>query len=506
MPPVPPSGGGAGRASPNIAARFQQALALHQQGRLGEAEGAYRQIIALDPNHADAIHLLGVIAFQTGHPHDAVKIIRDAIALNPRNAAAFSNLGLALERVDRCEEAVACYDRALAISPAYPEALYNRGNALRELGRYQEALGSYDVALAHRPGYVEALVNRGRTLADLGCLNEAVATYDRALALRPDLPAAELNQAVARLALGDFPRGLPQYEARWREEQLAGAVRAFPAPRWDGREPLAGRTLLLHAEQGLGDTIQFCRFAPMLARRGARVILEVQPPLVPLLKTLDGVASVLARGDALPDFEFHCPLLSVPLACGTTVDTIPACLGYLHAEPQRVAAWQQRLGARRDAAAGIRVGLIAAGNPSYRKDRLRSIPAERIASLLGPGREFVSLQKELREEDRDMLRARADHVRSFAEELRDFADTAALTACMDLVIAVDTAGAHLAGALGKPLWLLLPFAADWRWLRDRADSPWYPTARLFRQPQPGDWDSVIAQVDAALSGQSATVT
>lgn len=492
------------RSSPEVVARFKEAVALHQSGRLGAAEAAYRQIIELDPTHAEAIHHLGVIAYQAGHYQDALRIIRDSLRLNPRNPGALSNYGLALERVQRFEEALAAYDRALELKPAYPEALYNRGNALRELDRLEEALASYDKALIHRPKYVEAHVNRGRTLADLGRLQEALSAYDRALALAPDLAAAQLNQAVARLALGDFPQGLPQYEARWFDEQLAGVARTFMAPQWDGFESVAGSTILLHAEQGLGDTIQFCRYAPLLAAQGARVILEVQPALVSLMQTLEGVDKVLAQGESLPEFDLHCPLLSLPLAFGTTLETIPAEVPYLRPDPARVAIWQARIGSR-PRAAGRHIGLISSGNPRYNKDRSRSVPLHQLEPLLTCDCDFVSLQKEFREEERDVLRRRADRIRSFAEELTDFAETAALIACLDLVIAVDTAGAHLAGALGKPLWLLLPYAPDWRWLRDRTDSPWYPTARLFRQPQRGDWESVVAELAAALRGGQSSV-
>jgi tetratricopeptide (TPR) repeat protein len=498
IPPVTPPGLPRGRSPADIAARFRQALQAHRAGRLGEAERGYHQIIDLDPMHAEAIHHLGVIAYQAGAYHDAVQIIRDSLRIEPRNPAAWSNYGLALERVARCEEAVASYDRALALKPAYPEALYNRGNALREIDRLDEALESYDKSLQYRPNYVEVHVNRGRTLADLGRLEEAIEEYETALGMAPDLAAAQLNEAVARLALGDYGRGLPLYEARWSDAQLSGAARTFLAPQWDGLEPVSGSTILLHAEQGLGDSIQFCRYAPLLAAQGARVILEVQPSLVTLMRSLDGVAAVLARGDALPEFDLHCPLLSLPLACGTRLETIPASPAYLRAEPQRVAAWRARLDARPQAEPGPRIGLICSGNPQYNKDRQRSVPLARFEALFAPGRDFVSLQKEFREEDREVLRRRADRMRSFADEIGDFADTAALIDCMDLVIAVDTAGAHLAAALGKPLWLLLPFAADWRWLRGRTDSPWYPTARLFRQPRRGDWDSVLAAVGAAL--------
>jgi tetratricopeptide (TPR) repeat protein len=491
--PVPPES----HRSPDIATLFRDAVQAHQAGRLGQAERGYLKVVEIDPRHAEAIHYLGVLAYQANDFRDAVRIIAESLAITPSNPAAWSNFGLALERLARFDEAIASYDRALALKPEYPEALYNRGNALRELGRLEESLASYDQALAQRAGLVETLVNRGRTLAELGRLEDALDSYDRALALAPHLPAAQLNAAVTRLALGDFERGLPLYEARWSEAQLQAAARIFTAPQWDGVEPVSGATILLHAEQGLGDTLQFCRYATVLAAQGARVILEVQPPLVSLLQTLAGVAAVVARGAELPEFDLHCPLLSLPLACGTTLGSIPAAVPYLHADPARVTRWRERLDGRRP---GLRIGLISSGNPQYNKDRNRSVPLARFEPLFTVDRDFISLQKEFREEERDVLRRRADRIRSFADELSDFTETAALIDCMDLVIAVDTAGAHLAGALGKPLWLLLPFAPDWRWLRDRTDSPWYPTARLFRQPARGDWDSVISAIGDALAG------
>jgi tetratricopeptide (TPR) repeat protein len=487
----------------DIAARFREAARLHQAGRLDEAETIYREIIDRDHSHAEAIHHLGVIAFQTGAVVQAVDIIGDALRLQPDNPGALSNLGLALEQLGRHEEALGCYQRAVALKPAYPEAHYNRGNVLRDLGRGEEALASYDKALRHQPKFVAAHVNRGRTLRDLGRLQEAESAYARALYLQPGLAVAELNKSFVHLVQGDFRRGLPLFEARWREAQMAGAMRSFAAPQWDGRESLEGATLLLHAEQGLGDTLQFCRYAPLLAAQGARIVLEVQPPLVGLLRGLQGVADVVARGEPLPAFDFHCPLLSLPLVCGTTLDTIPAQPAYLAADPARIEAWQRRLGPRRHAPGGRRIGLVWSGSAGHLNDRHRSIPLAALTPLFTGQHEFVGLQGEIRREDVGVLRAHADHLRSFADELVDFAETAALAAGMDLVIAVDTAGAHLAGALGRPLWLLLPFAADWRWLTARSDSPWYPSARLFRQGRPEDWASVIDAIGRALVDQRA---
>jgi tetratricopeptide (TPR) repeat protein len=481
----------------DVAALFQRAVALHQQGQLGAAEQVYLQVVQRDPRHAEAIHHLGVLAFRAGAFADAVRLIGDSLALQRRNAAAHSNLGLALQQLGRLEEALASFERALALQADFPEALYNRANVQRELGRPEAALAGYDDALRRRPAYVEAHVNRGRTLRDLGRMDEAIAAYDAALRLQPGFATAELNQGIVRLALGDFARGLAQFEARWREPQLAAAARRLPMPVWDGSAPLAGATLLLHAEQGLGDTLQFCRYVPLLAARGARVVLEVQAPLAGLLRRMPGVAAVVTRGEELPRADFHCPLVSLPLRCGTTLATIPAGDAYLQADVQRVARWAERLGARR---AGLRIGLVWSGNPAHRNDRTRSLPlAMLLHPLLEADAELVSLQKEVpSEDDVAVAAAHAERLRSFGAELADFDDTAALTACVDLVIAVDTAVAHLAGALGKPLWLLLPFAADWRWLMTRSDSPWYPTARLFRQPRPGDWASVLEELRLAL--------
>ncbi|MBM4197740.1 MAG: tetratricopeptide repeat protein [Gammaproteobacteria bacterium] len=490
-------------ARADLQKRYAEAVVLHQQGRLREAEDIYRGIIDRAPDHADAIHHLGVIAFQAGHPRDAIDIIRDSVRINPRNAAAYSNLGLAYERCGRYDEAVASYDRALELKPAYPDALYNRGNALRERGDLEAALASYDAALAQHPGYVEAQVNRGRALRELGRPADAIAAYDAALALKPGFAPALLNQAFARLVTGDYARGLPQFEARWQEQQPAGARRSFPAPWWDGSEPVAGATVFLYAEQGIGDTLQFCRYAPLLAARGARVVLEVQQPLVSLMQSLAGVAAVIPAGAPLPAMDFHCPLPSLPLAFATTVETIPAGAAYLGADPQRVADWQERLGPRRHGGAGRRIGLVWSGNAAFLNDRQRSLTLGQLEPLLTADADIVCLQKELREDDVERYRARADRIRFFGDALEDFADTAALTACMDLVVSVDTAGAHLAGALGRPLWLLLPYAPDWCWLLERADSPWYPTARLFRQRAPREWAGVLQEVRAALDAGSA---
>lgn len=482
------------RSAPAANRLFAEAVALHQRGDLKAAEVRYRQVLGLEPGHPDALHHLGLIAYATGHLDAAAAHIEDSLRRKPANAAAHANLALVRHARGDYGGALAGCDEALRVQRQFPEAHYNRGNALRELGRLEDAIASYERALRLKPDFVGPLVNRARTLRDLGRFDAALAGNARALALVPDLAEAHLNQAMIHLLRGDFERGLPEFEWRWREGQLAGARRDFAVPQWQGDTDPAGRTVLVHAEQGLGDTLQFARYAPLLAARGARVVLEVQPPLRELLRSLTGGVEVIGRGDALPAPDLHCPLLSLPLAFGTRLESIPAPVGYLKADPARVARWQARLGP----AAGPRVGLVWSGNPDHNNDRNRSLSLAALAPLFGPGFEFVSLQPAIRPADQAVLQSGQLALHHFGDDLQDFADTAALASLMDLVIAVDTAGAHLAGALGRPLWLMLPWLPDWRWLLGRANSPWYPTARLFRQPRAGDWASVIAAVGGAL--------
>jgi tetratricopeptide (TPR) repeat protein len=323
--------------------------------------------------------------------------------------------------------------------------------------------------------------------------DEALASYERAIALNPDYAEAHWNVCLARLRLGDFRGGWPQYEWGWKAG-YRGIERRFAQPRWTGAEPLAGKTLFVHAEQGFGDTIQFVRYVPLVAGAGARVVIEVHPSLVALLSGVQNVSSAVSRGGPLPAFDLHCPLLSLPLAFGTELDTIPARVPYLSAPETHLARWKIRL----PRAEGLRIGLTWSGRNIPDPDR--SMALAQLAPLFDlPGIHFVSLQKDLRDSDEAALRGRPGFLH-LGPDLADFADTAAVIAQLDLVISIDTAVAHLAGALGKPVWILLPFLSDWRWLLDRDDSPWYPTARLFRQDKARAWDTVIARVRAALDG------
>jgi tetratricopeptide (TPR) repeat protein len=513
-------------------ALVNRAQVLRTTGRAEDALASLDRALILDAKHATAHALRGGLLRALMRPQEAVASFSQALALKPDDVDALAGRANTHYDLKSFGEALADYDRVLALRPDYAEIVNNRGNALRELGRHQEALAAfaraislkpdyagafnnrgnvwlqlnrpaealadYDRALALEPDYTDALVNRGSALQCLDRLDEAAASFDRAIAVLPDLAEARWNKALLDLLRGDFGSGLPGYEWRWRRGDAEG-FRNFTQPQWRG-EDLNGRTILLHAEQGFGDTLQMVRYVPMVAARGGRVVLEAPDALLPLLADIEGITVLLGPGSALPGFDLHCPLMSLPLAFGTTLETIPGGVPYLRAPSRRVDAWRARL----DNLPRPCVGLVWSGKPSHKNDHNRSIPLAILAPVLRlPGLTFVSLQREYRDSDRTDL-ARWPNLRRFDHALNDFADTAALIAQIDLVVAVDTAAAHLAGAMGKPLWVLLSHIQDWRWLLSRADSPWYPTARLLRQPQIGDWDSVITKLAQDLAAFSAS--
>jgi hypothetical protein len=505
--------------TPNLARLQRQALNAFQAGDLDTTERLCADILERRPDHFDALHLLGMLHFQRKQMVEALRLLTAALKANAASSNAMSNLGLALHATGRCEEAIASYRNALRLAPDHPEILYNLANSCLELGRLDEALAAYDEALAIEPGHAGALVNRGNTLLRLNEPAKAIASYNAALAVisghpqiltnrghalrrldqpeqalvdfaaalaaAPDFAEAQFEAAMTRLTLGDFARGWKQYEWRWKTAAFACQRRSFPAPLWLGNEPVAGKTILLHAEQGFGDTIQFIRYALLLAGQGAKVICEIQPELQPLLSQLSDV-SVIAAGATLPAFDLHAPLLSLPLAFKTTLETVPASIPYLAAPAEAVARWRDRL------PEGPRAGFVWSGSATHKNDANRSIALARLAMLFeNPPLQCVSLQTELRAADREVLCGLAK-LMHLGDEIRDFADTVAIISLLDVVISVDTAVAHLAGALGKPVIILLPYAADFRWMRGRADTPWYPAAKLVRQPAFGDWDSVAS--------------
>ena len=473
-----------------------EAIRLHQAGRLPESVRHYRRSLALAPDQPDALQNLGIALIDLGQPAEALTQLERALALRPIYPIAHLNRGNALWRLGRMTEALTAYGMALRQKPDFPAVLEARSLVLAGEGRFAEALADADAAQQLNPQDPYIQNARGNALRALGRLDEAIASYQRAITRAPTYADGQFNLAQALLAAGRLEEAWRPYEWRWQTPQMMAQQRRFPQPVWQG-EPGAGQRLLIHAEQGLGDTLQFCRYLPMVAALGFTIILQVPKPLAHLCATLDCAAEIIAQGEALPDFDLHLPLMSLPGRFRTGLGSIPATIPYLSADPAAAGLWATRLDAL---GCGLRVGLAWAGNPSVESparaamDRRRSILPARLAPLWDvPGVNFISLQKG--------GPALPDSLPAFdvMGEMADFADTAALVANLDLVIAVDSAVAHLAGALGKPVWLLDRTDPCWRWLLGRADSPWYPSVTLYRQQTPGDWDGVLRRVCADLT-------
>jgi tetratricopeptide (TPR) repeat protein len=463
-----------------------------QRGNYETAAELITQAIVMDGQEAAFYLNLGLVRREQGRLGEALGCFRTAVQLSPMHPDSHNNMGVALAELGRQEAAAESYVRALHLNPLYAEAWNNLGNLRRDQGALPMAVVSYRQALAAQPDFADAYNNLGVALAEQGFADDALVAYERALALQPELADARYNRALLKLARGDWEAGWRDYEYRWQTRPMAAGWRAFAQPQWRG-EPAAGFTLLIHAEQGFGDALQFMRYVPMVAARGLRVVLEVPAPLVRLVSGLAGVAQVVAQGGALPDFDLHVPMLSLPLAFATRLETIPAAVPYIRVREDRQARWAAKI-----AGPGVKVGLVWAGNkragmPSLAAiDRRRSLNPALLAPLFEvPGIRWVSLQKD---------GPAGLPVLDLMGEVRDFADTAALMMGLDLVIAADTAVAHLAGALGRPVWLLNRYDGCWRWLRGRKDSPWYPNMELFTQKRPGDWGGVVSEVVGRLRG------
>ena len=397
--------------------------------------------------------------------------------------------------------ALSACDRALALAPDSAKAWLGRGIIYASLERHHDALAAYDRASTQNPDLAaDVLLSRGFSLERLKRFDDALTSYDQALKVRPHYSEVRYNSALNRLLVGDFTRGWEQHEWRWETARLKNGKRNFSQPQWSGTEQLAGKTIVLHAEQGYGDTIQFCRYVPLVADRAQQVILEVQHELHDLMNTLAGSAQIISRGDRLPTFETHCPLLSLPRAFRAELNSIPAETPYLGASDLAAMRWNEALGPKHRP----RIGLAWFGNSLHLNDRNRSIElGALLMALKGIDATFISLQRDLRSGDTALLHEQG--MLHFGEELTDFSETAGLIANLDLIVSVDTSIAHLAGALARPVWILLPFIPDWRWLLDREDSPWYPTARLFRQDDTREWNNVLVHLRAALSSSMRTL-
>jgi tetratricopeptide (TPR) repeat protein len=477
--------------------------ALANLGRPAEALSSYQRVLELNPHQVDAAFCCGLLLLTLKRPEEALSCFNRCDEMLPNHAAVLEQRGLALYHLKRFDEALADNRRAHALSPANPEICNNIGACLQWLRRDDEALPWFDKALALRPGFIIALNNRASSLTQIRRIDAAAAVYRQVQAIDPGNAEAEWNLSFLHLLTGDFEAGWAAREVRWRAHMRPSAYPHFAQPMWRGETGIEGKTILVYADEGLGDTIQYARYVPMLAARGARVVLAVQEALQPLLSGLSGVSQCVPRSvPSLPAFDLHCPVCTLPFAFGTRLDTIPAPQSYVPPAPEaRVQTWEERLQDRLGPDRRPRVGLVWSGNPQQMNDHNRSLPFRMLLGLLDADAAFVSLQKDPKPEDTALLE-QTDIV-DLSSYLGDFTETAALACCLDLVISVDTSVAHLAGALGRPIWVLLSYAPDYRWLLDRDDSPWYPTARLFRQSATRDWAEVVERVRRELVSRPA---
>jgi tetratricopeptide (TPR) repeat protein len=509
-------------------ALLQQADAAYERGELEQARGLCESALRAAPGSFRAQCLMAAIAADAGQiedglrwaqtaasgnpsapaPHylagrlwqgagrltEAEESYRRALQLQPNHARARNNLGCVLHMQGKLDAALAEYRKALDLDPSLPQANQNYASIVRDGDALQRAAQSYLRQTQANPRDAVALTDLGNTWRELGKLQEALAAYDQALSIDPGLAEAHFSRSFALLLLGDYAAGWKDYEWRWRIPAFNAPARRFAQPIWDGRE-VAGGTILLHAEQGLGDTLQFVRYAPLVARRCATVVLECQLELQELIRSVPGVGQVVARGEPLPPFAAHAPLMSLPRIFDTTLQTIPWAGPYVHADAQRVQRWRD---AMREQAAGLKVGLVWAGRPQQWDDRKRSIALKMLAPLAQEGISFVSLQKG-EAAAQAASPPRGMRLVDLAARIQDFSDTAALASLLDLLITIDTSVAHLGGAMGIPTWILTAHAPDWRYHLERRDNPWYPSARLFRQERDGDWSGAIAAVAVELT-------
>ena len=483
---------------------FNLATSLAGQGRLTEAEQTYRDVIARDPHHQGAWINLGNLLSDQNRPKEAVAALREALKHERRDrngpvsadgvVVTLTNLAGCLRELGDLDEALDACQRGLSLDPNYVPALTNLGIILDAQGRFADAVAAYRRAVTVDPAYAQGHANLAVGLRVTGAMDEALAASHRAVALDPDDALIRFNHAHVLLMNGQLASGFEGL--RWGKT-CKGWSQGYPdfaEPEWQG-ETFAGRTLLLYAEAGLGDTMQFVRYLPMAAEKGGSIVLQVQPPLVPLLRANTNV-TVVPLGEPSPRFDLHLPLIGLPRVFGTTLDNIPAAIPYLRADAAKLSQWRGTL----DDKTSLRVGVVWSGNPRHKGDRLRSLAAEELLpELMMPDVKLYSLQKDLRASDAPAVAALGQGIVDLAPVLADFSDTAAAVTALDLVITVDTSVAHLAGALGRPVWILLPYALDWRWMRDREDTPWYPSMRMFRQRAPQVWDDVIARVSAELA-------
>lgn len=475
--------------------RLEMGLTHHRAGRLPEAEAIYRQVLAEQPNHPEALQLLAGVVTQAGQYDTAVDLLKKAIQANPNVALYHGNIGSLYLKTQRLGESVAALERALQLDPNLLPAYYNLGSALSDKGEFDRAVAVLRKGISLNPNWPELHNIVGTVLRNWGKCDEALAAFRQSVALQPDYAEGHWNLGRTLLLLGDYRNGWAEYDWRRKMPEIV-PPRNIVQPQWDG-QTLQGKTILLHHEQGFGDTLQFIRYAPLVAKRGGKVIVECPLELAAILRGVEGIGRIITRGDSWPSFDVQSLIVSLPMRFGTTLETIPSP-PYLSVRPDRVAAWRARLG---EPDGRRRVGLVWAGRPEHNNDRWRSMRLDQFAPLAEvKSARFYSLQKGPAAGQAASPPPGMDFV-DWTGDLHDFVETAALIANLDLVICVDTSIAHLSGAMGRPAWVLVPFAPDWRWMLSRTDTPWYPMMRLYRQSKLGDWAGVMSEVVRDLSEQ-----
>ena len=483
------------KISRKAAGAIETARQFQQAGHFQQAEDIYRRILREQPNNSAVSFSLAFVLQEKGNLEEAVSHYRKALMLNPRFVDAYYNLGRIFQQKGHLAEAMHCYEEAIQLNPSHAFAYNNLGSILQQKGRSDEAITLYEKAIQLNPGIVSAYNNMGLALQEKGRFDAAMKCYEKALLFQPDHPELHFNISGLLLLLGDYKKGWQEYE--WRKKMHGYSVRTFSQPLWDGSE-IEGRTILLYSEkgyEGFGDVIQFIRYAPLIRERGAKIILECRNEIKTLLENVRGVEQVVTQNGQAPVFDLHCPILSLPFVLETTLENIPAEVPYITVDPSLVRQWKDRI---RDDTSRFNIGLVWSGDLRHPRVQYRSCSPEVFFPLSQlEGVALFSLQKG----DAGAMAKNLPEgmkITDYTEAISDFADVAACMENLDLVISVDTAAAHLAGSLGKPVWTILPFVPEWRWLLDREDSPWYPTMRIFRQPSPGDWKSVIGRIGDEL--------
>jgi tetratricopeptide (TPR) repeat protein len=483
-----------------VDARFNLGVLYQARSEFELAYSSYQEVLRIRPHYVPAHYNLGILNHAKGLYSEAIDCYRRVLEQNPNDIQSILNQGVAFKELSKLFDALRCFDRAIELDPRSGEGFFNRALVLKQSGDLKGALGAYDSALEIRPHFPEAWLNKGVVSMEMRLVQEAISCYDQAIAQSPEFHEALENKGSALLMLGRYDPGWELYESRWEKKRAVGARREFGAPPWSGDESLAGKTILLWAEQGLGDTLQFFRYVNEVANLGARVFLEVQAPLERLMGGIGRVDRIFSRGSRIPSVDFHCSLMSLPRAFKTTIETIPRPTRYIEPEAAAVLRWQEQLGER----VRPRVGLVWSGGfrpdqpELWKVNERRNIPLKMFEAFGDLPFDYVSLQKgQSAEFELSTLiasRWAGPVMTNLSDRLTDFAETAALIEQLDLVITVDTSTAHLAAAMGKPTWILNRFDSCWRWLMDRTDSPWYTSVRLYQQRTPGDWAEVVQRV------------